>query len=274
MQITIKEIPVYYEVHGSGRPVVNIHGWSVDHRLMSGCLEPVFAGQDDQWQRIYFDLPGMGQTPAADWINGSERMLEFVLAFIDAVLPGQHFLLSGESFGGYLARGVMKERRALVDGLLLIAPVASQETKDDHLPEFKVLERDEALLASLSKSDRGYLTGINVVQNQRVWSRFKEDILPALLVANYDFLEHTLSQHVPYPYDVDDVSEPYPQPSLFVMGRQDNCVGYHDHWAFLENYPRASFVILDKAGHNLQIEQDTVFTALIREWLERVKYER
>jgi pimeloyl-ACP methyl ester carboxylesterase len=168
----------------------------------------------------------------------------------------------------------MKERRALVDGLLLIAPVASQETKDDHLPEFKVLERDEALLASLSESDRGYLTGINVVQNQRVWSRFKEDILPALLVANYDFLEHTLSQHVPYPYDVDDVSEPYPQPSLFVMGRQDNCVGYHDHWAFLENYPRASFVILDKAGHNLQIEQDTVFTALVREWLERVKYER
>lgn len=273
MQITVKEIPVYYEVRGSGRPVVNIHGWSVDHRLMSGCLEPVFAGKDDEWRRIYFDLPGMGQTPAANWINGSERMLEFVLAFIDAVLPGQHFLLSGESFGGYLARGVMKERRKLVDGLLLIAPVASQETKDDHLPEFKVLERDDALLASLNETNRGYLTGINVVQNMRVWERFKQDVLPALEVANYEFLEHTLSQHVPYPFDVDAVNEPYPQPALFVMGRQDNSVGYHDHWAFLENYPRASFVILDKAGHNLQIEQDVLFTALVREWLERVQSE-
>jgi len=274
MQIIIKEIPVYYEVHGNGRPLVNIHGWSVDHRLMSGCLEPVFAGKDDQWQRIYFDLPGMGQTPAADWINGSERMLEFVLAFIDAVLPGQHFLLSGESFGGYLARGVIKERRDLVDGLLLIAPVASQETQNDHLPEFKVLERDEALLASLSETDRGYLTGINVVQTQRVWERFKKEILPALELANYEFLEHTLSQHVAFPFDVDAVSEPYPQPALFVMGRQDDRVGYHDQWAFLENYPRASFVILDKAGHNLQIEQDVVFTTLVREWLDRVKSEQ
>ncbi|MPM36276.1 hypothetical protein SDC9_82871 [bioreactor metagenome] len=169
---------------------------------------------------------------------------------------------------------MIKERRDLVDGLLLIAPVASQETQNDHLPEFKVLERDEALLASLNETDRNYLTGINVVQTQRVWERFKKEVLPALELANYEFLEHTLSQHVAYPFDVDAVSEPYPQPALFVMGRQDNCVGYHDHWAFLENFPRASFVILDKAGHNLQIEQDVVFAALVREWLDRVKSER
>jgi pimeloyl-ACP methyl ester carboxylesterase len=29
-------------------------------------------------------------------------------------------------------------------------------------------------------------------------------------------------------------------------------------------------VILDKAGHNLQIEQDTLFQALVKEWLNRV----
>ena len=37
MECIIKELPIYYEIHGSGMPVVMIHGWSVDHRLMKGC---------------------------------------------------------------------------------------------------------------------------------------------------------------------------------------------------------------------------------------------
>jgi hypothetical protein len=40
---------------------------------------------------------------------------------------------------------------------------------------------------------------------------------------------------------------------------------------FLECHPRATFVVLDGAGHNLQIEQDSLFAALVREWLRRVE---
>ena len=75
MQITIKNIPVYYEVHGTGCPLLTLHGWGPDHRLMKGCLEPLFAELDNQWQRVYFDFPGMGQTPGADWIDGSDAYL-------------------------------------------------------------------------------------------------------------------------------------------------------------------------------------------------------
>jgi len=59
-----------------------------------------------------------------------------------------------------------------------------------------------------------------------------------------------------------------------LMGRQDCSVGYRDQWRLLENYPRASFAVLDKAGHNLQIEQDVLFAALVKEWLERVEAEK
>ncbi len=33
-------------------------------------------------------------------------------------------------------------------------------------------------------------------------------------------------------------------------------------------------MILDKAGHNLQIEQDVLFNAMVKEWLERVRAEK
>jgi len=270
MEFTVKDVTIYYEIHGSGIPVVMIHGWSPDHRLMKGCMEPVFQSLDTPWQRIYFDLPGMGRTKGQPWITGTDQMLDEVLAFIDGVIPNQHFVVAGESYGGYLARGVIKERAALVDGLLLICPVASQETLSENVFPLQVLEKDEAFANSLSEEERQYFEGINVIQNKRVWERFREDILPGLKMADYAFLENSLGQNVPYSVNVDLLEKPYTQPTLMVMGRQDSVVGYRDHWQLIENYPRASFVILDKAGHNLQIEQDVLFNAMVKEWLDRV----
>ncbi|MBN2115414.1 MAG: alpha/beta hydrolase [Anaerolineales bacterium] len=270
MEYTVRDVTIYYEICGSGMPVLMIHGWSPDHRLMKGCMEPVFQSMDTPWQRIYFDLPGMGKTKGQPWITGTDQMLRLILEFIDGIIPNQHFVVAGESYGGYLARGIIKERTALVDGLLLICPVAIQETCSDHAPALQVLEKDEAFLASLSEEDRRYFEGINVIQNKRVWERYREDVLPGLKAADYAFLEKNLGQHVPYMVNVDLIERPYRQPTLMVMGRQDSLVGYRDHWQLIENYPRASFVILDKAGHNLQIEQDVLFTAMVKEWLDRV----
>ena len=44
-----------------------------------------------------------------------------------------------------------------------------------------------------------------------------------------------------------------------------------DSWDILENYSRATFAVLDRAGHRLQIEQEELFNALVNEWLDRVE---
>lgn len=273
MEYTVRDIPIYYEIHGSGKPVLMIHGWSPDHRLMKGCMEPIFQSMDTPWQRVYFDLPGMGRTKGQPWITGTDTMLEVILEFIDGIIPNRHFALAGQSYGGYLARGVIKARNPLVDGLLLICPIAVQETQKENAPALQVLEKNEVLLAGLSGEDRKYFEGITVRQNQRVWEKFNQDILPGLKIADTSFLANSLGRHVPYAVDVDRIEKPYRQPTLMIMGRQDNAVGYRDQWQLIENFPRASFVILDKAGHNLQIEQEKLFHELVKEWLSRVSEE-
>jgi pimeloyl-ACP methyl ester carboxylesterase len=55
------------------------------------------------------------------------------------------------------------------------------------------------------------------------------------------------------------------------MSRQDSVVGYRDAWAILENYPRGTFAVLDRAGHFLAAEQEDLFHALAGEWLDRVE---
>jgi pimeloyl-ACP methyl ester carboxylesterase len=251
-----------------------IHGWSPDHRLMKGCMEPVFKTVDKPWKRIYFDLPGMGKTKGAAWIDGSDRMLDLVLEFIDTVIPNQHFVLAGESYGGYIARGIIKKRPSAVDGLLLICPAVDQEAKEKGA-EFHVLEEDAAFLESLSEEDRNYFMGegFNTVRNGRVWERYRDEIIPGLKLADQQFLGNCLAQNIPYSFNVDALEKPYMKPALFLAGRQDSVVGYRDLWKIIGMYPRASFVLLDKAAHNLQIEQDSLFTAAVREWLDRVAAE-
>jgi len=74
---------------GDGVPVLALHGWTPDHRLMTGCLEPIFA-ELPGYRRIYPDLPGMGQSPAGD-IDSSDGILAAVNAFIDEQIGDEPF---------------------------------------------------------------------------------------------------------------------------------------------------------------------------------------
>ena len=63
----------------------------------------------------------------------------------------------------------------------------------------------------------------------------------------------------------------YATPTLILAGRQDATVGYAGVWRLLEHYPRATFAVLDRAGHGLVYEQVGLVTALMAEWLDRVR---
>lgn len=41
--------------------------------------------------------------------------------------------------------------------------------------------------------------------------------------------------------------------------------------SFLKKFSRATFAVLDRAGHNLQIEQENIFNSMINEWLMRIE---
>lgn len=79
-----------------------------------------------------------------------------------------------------------------------------------------------------------------------------------------------MGKNVPYSFNVDQLEKSFLQPTLMLMGRQDSAVGYRDMWQIIENYPRASFGILDRAGHDLHIDQEILFNEMVKEWLNRL----
>lgn len=269
MHCDLGDLTVFYEASGDGRPIVMVPGQPSDHRVLAQVMEPRFARRAG-WRRLYPDLPGTGRTPALDQQRAThDQMLATVLAFIDAVIPGQRFVLAGLSYGGYLARGVVHHRAAAIDGLLLLVPQVQPERARAQLPPRTPLVEDPRLLAALDPDEAQGVADLVVVQTPAVVDAMRE-LLATVALADHSFLAR-LTAAAPLSFDVDTLPTPFGGPTLILTGRQDHLCGYRDAWALLDTYPRATFAVLDRAGHAVQLEQAALTTALIDEWLDRVE---
>ncbi|WP_188136330.1 alpha/beta fold hydrolase, partial [Lentzea indica] len=71
-----------------------LHGWTPDHRLMLGCLEPLFETRPG-YRRLYPDLPAMGKSPA-NGVKSSDDMLAALEELVEAEIGAEPFLLLGD----------------------------------------------------------------------------------------------------------------------------------------------------------------------------------
>lgn len=254
---------------GEGIPVLALHGLPPDHRLLLGSLESLFDRRPG-YRRLYPDLPGMGKSPAPPSIASSDDVLNVVQEFVDQTIGGRPFVVVGESYGGYLARALVRSRAEQVLGLALICPIGTAvEYADRTVPDLQVLREDPELLAGLDDRVAQSYMAISVVRTPETLRRFREEIMTGLDLADTDVVARirqrfTLTAGAEGPV-------PFPRPTLILTGRQDNIVGYVDHFALLPHYPRATFAVLDVAGHNLKFEQPRLFEALMSDWLDRTE---
>jgi pimeloyl-ACP methyl ester carboxylesterase len=254
---------MYFETRGSGTPVLAIHGWTPDHRLMLGCLEPLFSRLETHHRRLYPDLPAMGRSPAGEEIASSDDILSALDAFVTEHIGLGPFLLIGESYGGYLARALARLRPSQVRGLALICPIGvAVEHAERTLPLHATLVAEPGL----EDADPGFLE-LAVVRTRETRHRYAEEIQPGLDAADVDAMDRIRKRWVLS--TPPETGRPFDRPALILVGRQDAVVGYEDQWALLSHYPRATFAVLDAAGHNLQIEQPAMFDALFIDWLDR-----
>lgn len=262
---------VYYEEFGEGEPILIIHGLACNIELMKGCIEPIFK-ELNGYKRIYIDLLGMGKSNKCSLeYASSDKILEMLLSFIKEKID-KEFLLIGESYGGYLSRGILSKCYKNIEGLMLLCPMIIPDDTKRTLPEGNLKFHDKEFLEKIDKNKRELFLEYMIIANEKMYKRFEKEVISGIEQANNDFIKK-LRENYSFSFNVDEEIKMinFSKPSFFIMGRQDNAVGYYDLYNLLEDYPRATFVILDTAGHNLQIEQEEVFNSLFLNWLERVE---
>lgn len=264
MEITVSKVPVHYVEYGSGTPILALHGAGVDHREIAGALEPIF-GNVPGYRRLYPDLPGMGRTPAPETITSNDDVLGILLGLIDSIIGDEPFLVIGQSYGGYLARAIANRRPDQAVGLALICPVGAH-TRD--VPEHEVLISSADLAGELDSDLEATYRSYFVVQTAETLRRFQEYVAPSASLVDESSLMRIFSR-----WELRDrpAAEAYPHPVLVLAGRQDATAGHAGPLELIEHYPRATFAVLDRAGHALVHEQPNLAQALVAEWLARVR---
>ena len=244
--------------HGSGVPIVALHGAGVDHREIEAAIEAVVPGAG--YRRIYPDLPGMGLS-TADGLTCNDDVVTLLGDFVDGVAAGP-VLLVGHSYGAYLARGVAAQRPDAVLGLALVCPVAERSR---NVPGHAVVRRDTDAYDELERAQWAGFDEYFVVRTGATARRYRDHVVPGTTLVDEDALGRIFAG-----WAVDVGSGAFPGPTVIVAGRHDSVAGCADACALLDSYPHAALAVVEDAGHALMHERPALLAALFADWLDRV----
>ncbi|MFZ3467694.1 alpha/beta fold hydrolase [Streptomyces sp. 4.24] len=256
MEIRVGQVALHYVEHGTGRPVLVLHGAGVDHRETEACFEAVLDGVAGL-RRIYPDLPGMGRTAAPETMRSADDVLDTLLAFADEAADGAPYLLIGHSAGAYFAQAMAARRPAEVAGLALVCPL---------LPGLRDVPEHRAVAGSGEIGDEVFRSYF-VIQTPEMLDRYERYVAPAAALVDQAALERIGERWTLTPVH----AAAYAGPTVIVAGRLDSTVGYAAAADLVDHYPHASLAVVDDTGHALPHERPELLRALLLEWLTRVE---
>ena len=259
---------LHHVIEGDGRPVLILHGSTLDHRHMMESLEPVFE-QLDGWKRIYVDMPGHGLSPPQDNINTQDDLLDAVIGFVEEVLPGQRIAVAGESRGSYIAHGMVHLNPKPICGVALIVPGGSPTADPNRLPSHEVLVLDPSIYDDMPEDEKSRFDNFYVVQRRDALEKARRSKYPARELWDAEQASR-INNAFDFSFHANGEVTEFDGPSLIVAGRQDSMSGHMDAVDLLPQFTRATLAVLDTAGHGLAWERPDAFNALFQDWLDRV----
>lgn len=121
MHVSLNGHDTYYDVAGSGTPVLVMHGGGLDSESLRPWLEPLTS----QVQLIYYDQHGLGRSERPDdysavsndaWADQAEALRAF--------LGHEKIVVFGHSYGGYIALEYALKYPDRVSGIVLLSTAA------------------------------------------------------------------------------------------------------------------------------------------------------
>src|ERR1700722_6200667 len=87
-----------YEIRGSGKPVMLVHGFTEDRRIW----DPLLTGIEDKYKWILPDLPGSGRSAFNSSLPEIKDFADALLAITENENISRMALI-GHSMGGYIS---------------------------------------------------------------------------------------------------------------------------------------------------------------------------
>lgn len=134
--ITTAKFPrLSYTIHGSGKPIVLLHGFPLDSSLWN----KVVPGLAKDYMLIVPDLPGSGDST----FEGEDLSVEDMATAVQLILDEeqvQSAVIAGHSMGGYVALAFAELFPSYLEGLALIHSTAKADTNEKKEQRRKSIE--------------------------------------------------------------------------------------------------------------------------------------
>jgi 3-oxoadipate enol-lactonase len=262
-RITSGDAEIFYEVLGSGPPVVLLHPFPANHDLWKPAAQAVVS----RYRVILPDLRGHGESGIGEAPATMEKHAMDIARVLDREEVGRAPFV-GVSIGGYVLFEFWRKCRGRVEALVLCNTKAQADTPEGRAGRLQaaaeVMERGtepffESMLPKLigktTRSTRPDLVE-GALQLMRKMSAEDVAMVQRGMAERQDSVETLKTINVP---------------TLIVTGDEDILTGVADAELMRQNIPGSQIRVIAKAGHYSPWEQPEEVGKLVRQFLDTVR---
>jgi pimeloyl-ACP methyl ester carboxylesterase len=242
-------VGIYYEVHGSGPPLLLTHGYSSTSAMWQGQIEAL----SKHHQLILWDMRGHGQSDYPDDPTAySEASTVADMAALLDMAGADRAIVGGLSLGGYMSLAFYRAHPRRVRALLII-DTGPGFKKDDARDAWNQRARDTA-----ERFEREGLAVLKSLSSER--SSVSHRDASGLARAARGMLTQRDAQVISSLPEIN-------VPSLVVVGADDTpFLAASDYMA--AKIPGAQKVVIPAAGHAVNIDQPQAFIEAVLPFLD------
>ena len=248
MQVIVDNLAVNYELTGSGKTILLLHGWGDSHMTFNGLV----AELSKKFQVLALDLPGFGgsQAPKEPWNLDNYSM--FVRDML-AKLGLKPYAIIGHSNGGALAIRGLSLGVLSADKLILLASAGVRNSQPGKRFATKVVAKvGKAATIGLPKDIRQNL-------RKKLYGTIGSDMLVM------PELSETFKRSVRQ--DVQADAAKLKLPTLIINADQDPAIPLNDGKRFQALIKGSKFEVVSGSSHFIHQEYATKVNKLVVDFL-------
>ena len=260
--VKFSELNLVFEDHGSGPPLLFIHGFPLHRQLWTGQWEDL----SNVSRVIAPDLRGHGESEVGVAPYTMEIFAQDCFDLLSKIGIFGPLFVCGLSMGGYIAMAMLRMHPERIAGLILTATRASADSPDGKA------NRDKSIL---------------LAQTQGA-SPIIDDMLPRLLSPKSSAYRPEIVQtaqkimaSIPVSTIIKDLQglkerpdstvllSKSSKPTLLIHGEDDQIIPLSEAQALQQTIPDAQLTILPESGHLLNLEQPVLFNTAVRQFIRK-----
>ncbi|MBW4674965.1 MAG: alpha/beta hydrolase [Desmonostoc geniculatum HA4340-LM1] len=263
-KVQINGIDLFYDIKGTGEPLLLIAGFFCDHAYWSLIMPSLIS----HYQVIRLDNRGMGRSSAPQNPYSIKEMAGDIAALLDRIgIDKVH--LAGHSMGGQIAQELALAYPKKVQSLMLLSSLAKGD-------EFfnSIIETWGELLnyVDLKLYEKMVLPWIFTDAFYSIPGMI-EGLIEFAIRYPFPPATHSLYHHSRAMLDFDTVDrlQQIDCPTLVLVGKQDILTPLKFSQQLAQGIPNAELVVIDRGGHGFLIESSDAVVSAMLNFLQKLK---